>query len=177
MHDYQRHYVGSSFEAYVGALHEDGVPSAVYIWLDELFTPYILPTLQLLHPESLPALTSQTVSIGDAPIAPPPATCFGTPTQSPTTAVTPVAAPEGSLQQLNQALEQAHLSFKLMWDEKNVAQYPPSTPQWQLTAHFQCENGTQVIVGQATDNKKKSAKNAAAHNAYHTLRQMGELSR
>jgi len=86
-----------------------------------------------------------------------------------------VVGPEGSLQQLNQALTRAKLSSRLVWYEINAAPSLSEAAQWQYTARFQCNNGTIVIVGQAIHHTKKEAKNAAAHQAYLKLRQMQEL--
>ena len=173
---YQHVHIGQSFEAYIGALHEDGNPSTVHASLNEIFIPYVLPTLELLRAKASAQSTRVLPTNGPSLSIPKPQ-IFGNSTRySPNTPTPPTAAPEGALQQLNQSLDRAKLLHKLSWDEQNAAETVSSAPQWRYVAHFQCKNGSRVVVGQATDSRKKVAKNAAAHDAYLMLRKMHELS-
>jgi dsRNA-specific ribonuclease len=173
--DHDAKILALSFEAYIGAIHKDGNSSAAHAWLDKIFTPYILPTLQLLRTKDSSPRASGTTTNAVNNIPTPPADTHVRlrQDQAPRRVV---AGPEGSLQHLNQALGRAKLSNKLEWYERNAAPTLSDAPQWEFTAHFQRNDGTVITVGQARHHTKKEAKNAAAHNAYLKLRQMRQLN-
>lgn len=163
---------------FLGALHELGNREAVHIWLEGLLQPYILVVLRN------PITTMLTPPTSPTPFPAPSATIAVASTLSTPLAdhdksnsIPASAAPSNALMHLNQALQRDQAETKLAWDEINTSTLPGQShaPQWRYMAIFLCKNGEKRVVGTATDARKKVAKNAAAHEAYHNLRKMGEL--
>jgi len=80
-------------------------------------------------------------------------------------ATSPMAAPIGSLAELNEKLSQRKIPDQLKWSEENIAPgQSPTFPIWRLTARYEGD-----VIGEACATRKKEAKNSAAFLALRNL--------
>ncbi len=147
------------FEAFVGGLHTEQGLGAVEEWLSPLLLPFISAEYEICRQE-LRCVNHQDNS--DTSVVKSPATWDAT---------SPVAAPTGTLAELNEKLINQKLFDQVEWSEVNVAPGKnPTFPVWLLTARY--EGG---VIGEARAPRKKEAKNLAAVAALKDLQSKGIL--
>ncbi|KAF8303412.1 hypothetical protein DL93DRAFT_2173005 [Clavulina sp. PMI_390] len=167
------------FRSCIGEVHTCATASAVLLWLEELFLPYIPEALALPLPSANTSATQATPPPPPPPIPNQPVNPLPHATAAEASSATSSApVPMNSVMQFNELLARNNAAEKLRWEENNISLHPTQShaPTWQYKAIFRCGDGEWREVGKGVDGKKKVAKNMAAHEASLALRAMRELT-
>jgi len=153
------HVQADVFESYVGGLYKDQGLSAVRIWLDQLFTPYVREAYRIVREQHglQPVGFNNELDAAIAAASPP------TPPPESRQVLTN-SATLGHLGLFNQRLQQYNKPIEWIFDD-TITESTKATPFWAARALVDGD-----CWGYGRGNTKKAAKNEAAKQG---LRRMG----